>query len=398
MTASTEIATMFASFEDRCFKHKGTDAWMARDLEGLLGYDKWEKFRGAIKRAWESCAASGVDATTNFLRGDGSDAPWDPEKIFPGAGKDKRRGPAPEDAILTRRAAYLVALNGDPRKPAIAFAQQYFVVSTRKLEVIEQRIAEATRMQAREKLSEAESKFQGVLYANEVDGPGIGRIRSKGDEILFDGMNTEDMKEEWDVPTSRPLFDFAPEVVVVAKQFATAITTHNVKARKLKGEDDITDEHLSNNQMVRDGLGERGIVPKDLDPEEDIKKVQRRHASEAKELTKGKKSPKKPDGRTPSKPKSAGRKKKPTADAMRAWFYENHQPTGDRSPYVDGEYLHPTVDVADALSQEFPNADDATLAAVTEELDAENVWTSAAWLDEMDEESRLDGLRDEPRA
>jgi hypothetical protein len=65
---------------------------------------------------------------------------------------------------LTRRAAFLVVMDGDPTKPEIAFGQQYFAVSTRTLEVVQKRLAEAARLQAREKLTETESRFQGVLY------------------------------------------------------------------------------------------------------------------------------------------------------------------------------------------------------------------------------------------
>lgn len=296
MSTNTEVAKLFSSFEDCCFQHEGTEAWRARDLERLLGYDKWERFRGSIKRAWDSCANAKVDPATNFLRGDDSKMPWDPSRIFPGAGKDTaRRGPAPEDVILTRRAAYLVAMNGDPRKTEIAFAQQYFVASTRTLEVILQRMTEAARIQTREKLTETESRFQGVLMKHNVDGPGIGRIRSKGDEALFGGSNTQDMKDKWGVPKGRPLADFAPEVVNISKQLGAALTTHNVRVNNLRGEERITEEHVANNDIVRGAVKARGVVLEQVEGEEDIKKIERRHAREAKKLTKEpkKKAPKK---------------------------------------------------------------------------------------------------------
>lgn len=282
--SATEVSKLFRSFEDFCFDLNGAEAWRARDLMAGLGYVRWENFREAIKRAWESCSAAGHDCASNFLVSDGSQA-WIPSEVFRESTKNPLGGRPSEDVILTRRAAYLVAMNGDPTKAEISFAQQYFAASTRTLEVIEQRLGEAARLQAREKLTETEKKFQGVLYNHDVDGAGIGRIRSKGDKVLFGGNDTEDMKDKWNVPAKRPLADFAPEVVVVAKQFATAITTHNVKQNKLKGEYAITGEHLTNNASVRATLGKRGIVPEAVEPEEDIKKIERRHASDAKKLT-----------------------------------------------------------------------------------------------------------------
>ena len=297
MSANTEVAKLFASFEDCKFDHQGTEAWRARDLMGGLGYLTWEGFRDAIERAWQSCAASGNDPAINFLVGDGS-KPWRPDgEVFRMNSKNPQGGRPKEDVILMRRGAYLVAMNGDPAKPEIAFAQQYFATSTRTLEVVQQRLSESARMKTREKLTETESRFQGVVFQHNVDGDGIGRIRSKGDEALFGGKNTQDMKDKWHVPKGRPLADFAPEVVNIAKQLGAAITTHNVKANDMRGEDAITGEHVANNKMVRSGVKSRGIILEELEGEEDIKKIERRHASEAKKMT------------TPPKPKAVTAKK-----------------------------------------------------------------------------------------
>ena len=284
MSSNNEVAKLFASFEDCKFTHDGTEAWRARDLMRPLDYAAWQDFRNAVRRAWESCAASGIDPASNFRVADGL-AAWIPGQVIRDAPKNPKGGAPSEDVILTRRAAYLVAMNGDPRKPAVAFAQHYFAASTRTLEVIQQRLVEAARLQTREKLTETEARFQGVVFEHGVDGHGIARIRSKGDEALFGGKNTQDMKDQWSVPKGRPLADFAPEVVNIAKQLGAAITTHNVKANNLRGEDQIAEEHVENNRMVRGGVQSRGIILEDLEGEEDIKKIERRHASEAKKLT-----------------------------------------------------------------------------------------------------------------
>ena len=289
MTTQNELtAKLFSSFEECCFQQDSQDAWRARDIMGGLGYAQWRRFRDALARAYQSCEATGDDPSLHFRIGDGSSA-WTPGEVFADAGKNPKGGRPSEDVILTRRAAYLVAMNGDPRKTEVAFAQHYFALATRSLEILRQRMQEASRIKARRDLSATESRFQGVLFENGVDGKGIAIIRSQGDQILFAGNSTEDMKRKWSVPRSRPLSDFAPEVVIKAKELGTAMTTHNVKVHKLQGQSEISSEHQANNATIRGGLGSRGIFPERLDAEEDIKKVERRHQAAVRQLSKPKK-------------------------------------------------------------------------------------------------------------
>lgn len=287
------VSRMFASFEELCFQHNGADAWRARDLMSGLGYTKWENFRAVLQRAWEACIAAEIDPALHFLTGDGAHE-WEPDEVIPDARKNPQGGRPREDVILSRKAAYLVAMNGDTRKPEIAFAQHYFAAATRTLEVLQQRMRETSRLKARRDLAETELKFQGVLYERGLTGTEISTIRSKGDQELFGGRSTAVMKTIWKVPKSRPLCDFAPEVIVIAKQLAAAMTTHNTQVHDLRGEAPISMEHVANNRSLRSGLTDRGIVPEAVKPEEDVKKVERRHAADLKALGKPAKKPRKP--------------------------------------------------------------------------------------------------------
>jgi DNA-damage-inducible protein D len=155
--------------------------------------------------------------------------------------------------------------------------------------LIEERIALCERFEAREKLSQSETELSKLIYERGVDQEGFARIRSKGDEVLFGGNNTHQMKDRLNVPKKRPLADFLPTITITAKNLATEITNFDVKKEDLEGEKAITEEHVQNNTDVRDLLVKKGIKPESLPPEEDIKKLERRVKNDEKKITKNSK-------------------------------------------------------------------------------------------------------------
>ena len=268
------IIELLQKFEQASHEYQGVECWSARELQKVFNYSDWRNFLKAIDKAKISCESAGEDILNHFVGFNKM------INLAKGAQREV------DDIALTRYACYLIAQNGDASKSEIAFAQTYFAVQTRKQEIIEQRLLDVARVTAREKLSKSEKKLSGIIYERGVDEKGFAIIRSMGDKALFGGFSTNEMKRKLQVPDSRPLADFLPTLTIKAKDFATELTSHNVVEKNLKGQRQISIEHIDNNTAVRKILQERGVQPEKLPAEEDVKKVQRRLESDGKKISK----------------------------------------------------------------------------------------------------------------
>jgi DNA-damage-inducible protein D len=271
------ILELFGKFEQACYIYNGIECWSAREVQEILGYSKWSNFLNVVEKAKKACKNADSGVSDHFA---------DVGKMVTVGNNVQREI---EDIALTRYACYLIAQNGDPAKPPVAFAQTYFAVQTRKQEIIEQRLTDVERITAREKLTKSEKKLSGILYERGVDSIGFALIRSKGDQALFGGFSTNDMKKKLGIPAAKPLADFLPTLTIKAKDFANELTSHNVIEKDLNNNTQISKEHVDNNKAVRDILLQRGVKPEALPPAEDVKKLERRLESDEKKAAKGSK-------------------------------------------------------------------------------------------------------------
>lgn len=268
---SKDIERWRIELDDCARTEDGVEFWYARDLMAPMGYTRWENFNEAINRAKASCESNNTPVDSHFR---------DTTKMVVA-------GVAPKpvkDYKLTRYACYLIAQNGDPSKPEIALAQAYFAVQTRRQELIERRFAEIQRLQARHSLSDSERQLAGIAFKRGVDSKGFAIIKSKGDEALFGGRSTAEMKRRLGVPKSAPLADRLSDVLIKAKDLTNSMTAYNAEQRDLHGLPQLKREHMDNNSSVRGSLLDRGIVPENLPPAEDTKKLERRVKADEKKL------------------------------------------------------------------------------------------------------------------
>lgn len=273
------IKSYLENFNSFAYTAGDIEFWFARDLQDLLGYSNWENFVKVIDKAKTACGIAGLDIDDNF-------AITSRVVNMPNGGVKEK-----DDIFLTRYACYLVAQNSDSSKEPVAFAMSYFAVQTRKQEILEKRISDYERLQARDKLSSSEKNLSGLMYDRGADSLGFAIIKSKGDQALFGGLSTNDMKNHLQVPKNRPLADFLPTITIKAKDFANEITIFNLKKDQfLSGLNNISREHMKNNYDIRNLLLQKGIRPEDLPAEEDAQKMKRRLISEDNKLLKDSKS------------------------------------------------------------------------------------------------------------
>ncbi|MCL2297113.1 MAG: DNA damage-inducible protein D [Proteobacteria bacterium] len=266
MTKKTELSIAGQSFESlKKVNEHGAEYWSARDLQPMLGYSQWRRFEQAIERAISSCKQSGNP----------------PEHHFAGAGKmiDLGKGGQRDvdDYHLSRFACYLIAQNGDPRKPEIANAQKYFAIQTRRQELSDQAAADQERLELRRQTSEEFKALSGAAQDAGVQSRMFGVFHDAGYKGLYGGLGRDAIKQRKAIPDKDNLLDRMNATELAANQFRMTQTRDKLERDRIQGQAQAIQTHEQVGREVRQAI-ERigGTLPENIPPAEHIKEVEKR--------------------------------------------------------------------------------------------------------------------------
>lgn len=243
----------------------GAEYWSARDLQPLLGYRQWRRFEQAIERAITSCKQSGNN----------------PDHHFAGAGKPITGGKGAiqtvQDYQLSRFACYLIAQNGDPRKPEIAHAQKYFAVQARRQELTDQLTADMERLEIRKQTGEEFKALSGAARQAGVQNRMFGVFHDAGYKGLYGGLGCDDIKTRKSIPRKEALMDRMNATELAANQFRMTQTRDKLAREGVRTQQQAIQTHEQVGKEVRAAIKRiGGDLPENIPPAEHIKAVQKR--------------------------------------------------------------------------------------------------------------------------
>lgn len=274
MSGKTLVPLGSKSFESlKKINEYGAEYWSAREIQPHLGYAQWRRFEDAIKRAITSCNSSGNN----------------PAHHFAGAGKPIEGGKGAVQTVsdyhLSRFACYLIAQNGDPRKPEIANAQKYFAIQTRRQEISDAVAADMERLELRKNTAEEFKALSGAAREAGVNDKMFGVFHDAGYKGMYGGMGRDAIKRFKNIPEKENLMDRMDTTELAANQFRMTQTRDKLAREKVKDQRIAIKTHENVGKEVRDAIARiGGTRPEHLQPAEHIKVVEKRIKNTAPKL------------------------------------------------------------------------------------------------------------------
>lgn len=254
------------SFEElKKTNEHSAEYWSARELQSLLGYSQWRRFEDAIKRAMVSCGQSGNN----------------PDYHFAGVGKPITGGKGAVQVVsdfhLSRFACYLIAQNGDPRKPEIAAAQKYFAIQARRQEMSDALAADLERLEIRKQTSEEFKALSGAARDAGVQNKMFGVFHDAGYKGLYGGLGNEGIKKRKGIPRKENLMDRMDSTELAANQFRMTQTRDKLARTPVTNQQQAIHTHETVGKEVREAIKRiGGTMPENIPPAEHISKVEKR--------------------------------------------------------------------------------------------------------------------------
>jgi DNA-damage-inducible protein D len=240
----------------------GTPFWMARDLQPLLGYERWEGFSEALRRAMEACASSDVAVEDQFRQ--------TAKMVTIGSGAQR----ATEDWFLSRYACYLIAMNGDPAKPEVGYAQTYFAIQTRRQEQQDALTAVDQRRELRSRVKDANKGLSSAAKTAGVVKFAV--FHDAGYKGLYGGIGKTEIQERKGIGAREDLLDCIGHTELAAHYFRITQTQQKLERRGVRNQNAAIDTHFEVGREVRKTM-ERisGVRPEDLPAEPSLKRLKK---------------------------------------------------------------------------------------------------------------------------
>lgn len=257
-------------FED--IKHideYGQEYWSARELIPVLEYNEYRFFKNVIDKAIEACASSNNSVPDHFVQVH--------DMVIIGSGAEREI----EDYHLSRYACYLVAMNGDPRKHAVALAQTYFAVKTRQQELVEnyEELSEdQKRLAIRQEMKEHNKALAAAAHEAGVVEPRDHAIfQNEGYKGLYGGLGKNEIHKRKGLKKSQQILDHMGSTELAANLFRATQTEEKLRREQIQGKANANATHYEVGRKVRRTIAELGgTMPEDLPtPDKSIKQIER---------------------------------------------------------------------------------------------------------------------------